>query len=473
MSKKNKINELNMDLVTYKKVKGTLSPDDKKNITITGDKTTPSQPSQSTSNSTSMVSQMEESEAIQPQDQETIKYLSNVKDENGQISKPFTIGTKKYQMVRGTNSTNEVVLGVYCHDVNESGENIIHSVDYFEENIAKKAIQEYEDFGDEEGPQPGDSEYHNPKQGKRKEYSNFNDIDWQILYDTLVANGEYLENKQNGIGGINGNPNYGGFNDSDLTDSHEGLLTKGDLEKLEYNDLIGEYGHMPYIGVETYRDYGSFKAAAQAIWGTDIDTQPQSRRNSEEPYLRGREDVQETDSLNLSKFKHYIVNEKSGKFRKYQNISELASAVMGEGEKYMGIKEFKRYFEGKVFGGNKKNMLEDDTQGGITGIEDDEEMNLKAKKLMMLIQKRIPSNIINTIKTPVAKREVIAAFAEIIGVPRPSLAVLISGLKDLSKAPQQPTQAPVTETKILSKKEIEESVSKGKLARIVKVKDIK
>ena len=121
MSKKNKINELNMDLVTYKKVKGTLSPDDKKNITITGDKTNPSQPSQSTSNSTSMVSQMEESEAIQPQDQETIKYLSNVKDENGQISKPFTIGTKKYQMVRGTNSTNEVVLGVYCHEYSKKG----------------------------------------------------------------------------------------------------------------------------------------------------------------------------------------------------------------------------------------------------------------------------------------------------------------------------------------------------------------
>jgi hypothetical protein len=34
------------------------------------------------------------------------------------------------------------------------------------------------------------------------------------------------------------------------------------------------------------------------------------------------------------------------------------------------------------------------------------------------IKRRIPSNIIDTIKTPVARREVIAAFAEMIGVPR-------------------------------------------------------
>ena len=39
---------------------------------------------------------------ITPQDQATIKYLSNVKDKDGNISKPFTIDGRKYQMVRGT-----------------------------------------------------------------------------------------------------------------------------------------------------------------------------------------------------------------------------------------------------------------------------------------------------------------------------------------------------------------------------------
>ena len=75
---------------------------------------------------------------ITPQDNATIKYLSNVKDANsGEISQPFNIGDKKYQMVRGMNQDKEVILGVYCFDdMNEAGENIIHSMEYFEENIA-------------------------------------------------------------------------------------------------------------------------------------------------------------------------------------------------------------------------------------------------------------------------------------------------------------------------------------------------
>lgn len=97
----------------------------------------------STTNSTSMVTQMEENaepEAIiEPQDQATIKYLSNVKDsKTGEFSKPFNIDGKNYQMIRGLHPTGEIGLAVFCHDdVNENGENIIHSVNYFEETIAK------------------------------------------------------------------------------------------------------------------------------------------------------------------------------------------------------------------------------------------------------------------------------------------------------------------------------------------------
>jgi hypothetical protein len=135
MEKTFNINELNMDMTTYNKVKGKLNPDEKKNVTITSDEPK----TQSSQSSFSSMSNMLESEVIEPKDVNTIKYLSNVKDkQNGEISKPFTIGEKRYQMVRGENGKKEVVIGVYCFDdLNENGENIIHPIDYFEGKIAK------------------------------------------------------------------------------------------------------------------------------------------------------------------------------------------------------------------------------------------------------------------------------------------------------------------------------------------------
>lgn len=254
---------------------------------------------------------METDGVIEPQDRATIKYLSNVKDaETGEVSQPFSIGDKRYQMVRALTPDNNVIMGVYCFDdMDDSGNNIVHDMQYFEENIA--------------------------------------------------------------------NP-------------------------------MKEAVEMP-------------------------------------------NEVKKQDStLGLGEYRHYIVNEKTGKFRKFKTIEELAKATMNEEERYMGIREFKKYFEGKVFG-PKKHMVSEVTP---TGEESDEEMNVKAKKLMDLIKKRIPSNIVDTIKTPVAKREVIAAFAEMIGVPRNGLSQLIGGLKDMSKAN---TQQPVTESKV---------------KRIIKVKDI-
>lgn len=138
---KNKMDEsLNMDYTTYKKVKGTLDP--KLPINITGDKPLPT----NTSTTTSSISTMEEQgSVIGPQDTETIKYLSNVKDEQGKVSQPFTIGEKSYQMVRGITPKKQVVLGVYCHnDLNEAGENIIHHADHFENTIAKPMREKFE-----------------------------------------------------------------------------------------------------------------------------------------------------------------------------------------------------------------------------------------------------------------------------------------------------------------------------------------
>ena len=357
--KTNKIEEgLQMDMTTYKKIKGTIDP--KTPVTITGDKPT------TTSGSVTEEDEMVEPEAvITPQDDATIKYLSNVRDsKTGKISQPFTIGVQKYQMVRGITPSKEIVMAVFCHDeTDDGGNNLIHPIEHFEKTIVQPMMEK------------------------------------------------------------------------------ESMLQH------------------------------------EAMFGNDFETEKEVKVQPKK----------EQDSLNLSEFKHYLVNQKSGKFRKFKNIVELAAAVMGEDEKYMPIKEFRKFFENRVFGGKKESEMSL-MEVAPTGEESDEEMNQKAQKLMAMIAKRIPSNVIDTIKTPVAKREVIAAFAELIGVPRQGLPNLINGLKDLSKtkpttgAPAAPGTtplpadnqlAPLTEKKIMTKAELTESLSKPKVIKRLKVKDIK
>jgi hypothetical protein len=164
------------------------------------------------------------------------------------------------------------------------------------------------------------------------------------------------------------------------------------------------------------------------------------------------------ESLNLGEYKHFIVSEKTGKFKKFKTIPELAATTMVEDEKYMGLQEFKKFFENRVFGSTKKKSID---EIGLTGQESEDDMTIKAQKLMGLIQKRIPSNIIDTIKTnKIAQREVIAAFAELIGVPKAGLASLVQGIKDLAKTgPQQPAPA--------------QAVTENRVVKTIKKKDIK
>ncbi len=258
-----------------------------------------------------------------------LEYLSEIKDsETGEVSKPFTIADKKYQMVRAMTPDRQKVMGVYCMDeVDGEGNNIIHDVKYFEENIANKFIKET-GVVEPDGPEAA----------------------------TLMG-----------------------------------------LEEKKENSFAG--------------------------------------------------------------YKHFIVNEKTGKARKFKSIEELAKAQMGEGEKYMGIREFKKFVDESLFGTSKRHSMTE--VDDVTGNESDEEMNAKAQKLMKMIGKRIPTTIIDTIKTnKVAQKEVIAAFAELIGVPRNGLSALITGIKDIAKGQQQtqgkPAEepAPVTERRIIKVKDI-------------------
>ena len=273
------------------------------------------------------------------------QYVSDIVDENGELSKPFTINGKNYQMVRALNPKNEKVLGVYSLDeVDEEGNNVIHDVDEFEKTIDDNQMQTETGVQEPEGPEA----------------------------NTLNPEGPVAETS--------------------------------DEAKLEHPSFAGH--------------------------------------------------------------KHFIVNKKTGKARKFKDISELAKANMTPDEQYMGIKDFKKYVDETLFGAGRKQNL-DEVQP--TGQESDEEMNVKAKRLMDMIKKKIPQGIIDTIVTPVAQREVIAAFAEMIGVPRNGLSKLIAGLKDLALAKKtstaQPTAAPTTQ----ATGAVQEN---RKIIQTIKVKDL-
>ena len=126
---KKKVNEvqLSMDADTLNKNRGKFKPTD--TINVTDKSNSASSPSSATSSPVM--------EDIEPQDQATIKYLSNVKGDDGQVSKPFTIDSKNYQMVRGITPSKEVVMAVFCHDdMGVDGENLIHSIDQEEAAVS-------------------------------------------------------------------------------------------------------------------------------------------------------------------------------------------------------------------------------------------------------------------------------------------------------------------------------------------------
>lgn len=338
MKKKNNINEMQMRVTDFNKVKGKISPEDRKGLTLV--------PDDAIKPMGTMEEDAEVDAVIQPQDKATIKYLSNVIDNNtNEVSKPFTIDSKKYQMVRGITPDRQEVLGVFCHnDVDDEGNNVIHAVDHFEKTIAMPMMEKM-------------------KMGEKK-----------------------------------------------------------------------------------------------------------------------KEEPKEKEDLNLGHYKFFIVNEKTGKFRKIKTLEELAKDTLDKDEKFMGLKQFKKYFENKVFGSPKKsvkkeNILEampEPETGQLAGqpAEDGDDIHVKAEKLMKLIKTKIPSVAIESIKTnKIAQIEVIAAFAEIVGVPRQGLTGLLKDLK--TQATTKPTQQPVTENKLVTKAQLAESLSKPKTIKTIKVKDLK
>lgn len=358
---------------------------------------------------------MEEDETIEPeavitpQDDATIKYLSNVKDsKTGKVSQPFTIGAQKYQMVRGITPAKEIVMAVFCHnDFNDAGNNIIHPIEHFEKNIIQPMME---------------------KEAMAQQ-----------------------------------NPMFG-----------------GDIEE------------------------------------------------KVKPEPKGM------DSLNLSEFKHYLVNEKTGKFRKFKNVVELAAAIMDENEKYMPIKEFKRFFEERVFGGKSKrdevviNEMVADGQAAPTAAPaagaptapaaapttaqptavapgDDDKSVLALVKLLIKNMDNIPLIQKNLAKLAKSKNykiktQALNAFLERINIKPNDVPKYLATIKNLgaeikqnAKAgtpaaatpatgapaaggttpPPENQLAPLNEKKVITKAELTENLLKPKVIKTIKIKDIK
>jgi hypothetical protein len=345
---------------------------------------------------------LEPEAVITPQDDATIKYLSNVKDsKTGKVSQPFTIGAQKYQMVRGITPAKEIVMAVFCHnEMDDAGNNIIHPIEHFEKNIIQPMMEK------------------------------------EVM------------------------------------------------------------------------------AQQKPMFGGDIEEKVK-------PEPKG------TDSLNLSEFKHYLVNEKTGKFKKFKNVVELAAAVMSEDEKYMSIKEFKRFFEERVFGGKAKrdevviNEMVADGQAAPTAAAaaqpvagaptavvpgDDDKSVLALVKLLIKNMDNIPLIQKNLAKLAKSKNykiktQALNAFLERINikpndVPKylatiknlgaeikqnakagaPAAATPATGAPAAANATTPPAEnqlAPLTEKKVITKTELTENLLKPKVIKTIKIKDIK
>jgi hypothetical protein len=192
--------------------------------------------------------------------------------------------------------------------------------------------------------------------------------------------------------------------------------------------------------------------------------------SKERAAIAEEEEANTRKAISYKDDKHFLVNREKGGIRSFKSIKELVMTRKLDEEDYMGVKEFKQHMNEKLFGSRKRPEIMSE-EAPVEDENNDEQMNVKAKKLMALISRKIPSAVIDSIKSPIAKREVIAAFSELIGVPRNGLQSLISGLKELSRANEVPAPA-VAESKVITKNSLLESLGAPK-NKIVKIKDIR
>jgi hypothetical protein len=181
----------------------------------------------------------------------------------------------------------------------------------------------------------------------------------------------------------------------------------------------------------------------------------------------GENKSSEPESLNLGEYKHFVVNEKNGKFKKFKTIPELAATTMLEDERYMGLREFKKFFENRVFGAPKRKSLEE-----VEPMAQQPEQVVDIKRDVDILFTSISknSNILNKIKkinNPVEKSQFLIKVADMIGLGLPKFAETVRTLKTQAKTitPQQQAQPAVTQQT--------QPVTENKVIKTIKKKDIK
>ncbi len=138
-------------------------------------------------------------------------------------------------------------------------------------------VRNENDFDFDEGPQPGDAGYHNPDSSRQQiGIGNFENVDWQIFHETLIANEEAMANG----GRLADNPNFYPSNFSNLTDNDEGLMTIEELQKLIDFDIVDSVNSKYVILNPEYKDYNVFLNKAKEIWNKNphIDHSPSTFR---------------------------------------------------------------------------------------------------------------------------------------------------------------------------------------------------
>jgi len=168
-----------------------------------------------------------------------------------------------------------------------------------------------------------------------------------------------------------------------------------------------------------------------------------------------KETKKDSKNPSFEGFKHFIVNEKAGKVRKFKTIQELAKAQMTEEETYMGIKEFKKYIDSALFGKRKMKETTDEQEVVPANVM------TSVQKAMDLVKTKLTPSIIGRIQqNQVAQEQMIIAFGKEVGVPASRLSQLINGIKGLAQE-AKPTQNPATGQQTVTER------------RIIKVKDLK
>lgn len=119
----------------------------------------------------------------------------------------------------------------------------------------------------------------------------FENIDWRVLYDTLIDNYGVAKGTSTNIGA-----NYG-----DLTD-HEGMLSLDELKHLEEFGLVQKMGAFPVIG-DANMDFQTFYNKAKEIWNQEAPARL-AGDDSEAPFLRGNEPMSENDDYDFPNRKY-------------------------------------------------------------------------------------------------------------------------------------------------------------------------